>query len=108
MPYTVTTPGTCTASLSFSQSSSPTSHTLFSELQPCADLRNPLSGALAETPSFTLFTRVDTLFSMLETVSAPEYSETLAKQFCQFQSHYGPEESVLSAKLVHHNHHDKR
>ena len=55
MSYTapLSTPGTCTPSLSLTQSSSPTSHTLLSELQPCADLRRPPSGALAEPPSLT-------------------------------------------------------
>ena len=43
------TPGTCTPSLSSTQSSS---HPLFSQLQPCADQRPHLSGALAEHPFF--------------------------------------------------------
>ena len=42
--------GTCTPSLSSTLSSS---HPFVSQLQPCADLRPPLSGALAEPPSFT-------------------------------------------------------
>ena len=42
--------GTCTPSLS---STLPSSHPLVSQLQPCADLRPHLSGALAEPPSFT-------------------------------------------------------
>ena len=44
MSYTtpLTTLGTCTPSLSVIQSSSPTSHTLLSEFQPCADQRHRL------------------------------------------------------------------
>ena len=45
------TQGTCTPSLSLTQTSSPTSHRLLSELQPCADQRLLLSCALAERPS---------------------------------------------------------
>ena len=52
-PTPSTTLGTCTPSLSIIQPSSPTSHTLFSEFQPCADPRHRLSGAVAELPSIT-------------------------------------------------------
>ena len=47
---TAPTRGTCTPSLSLTQSSS---HPFFSQLQPCADPRPHLSGALAERPSIT-------------------------------------------------------
>ena len=45
------TPGTCTPSLT--RPTSLSSDPLLGELQPCADLRPPLSGALAEPPSLT-------------------------------------------------------
>ena len=71
MSYTapLTTPGTCTPSLSWTQSSSPAPHTLLSELQPCAHLRRPLSGALAEPPSLTKKIDVDEPISFLDHVN---------------------------------------
>ena len=71
MSYTapLTTPGTCTPSLSWTQSSSPTSHTALSELQPCADLRRPLSGPLAEPPSLTKNVDLDEPISFLDHVN---------------------------------------
>ena len=45
--------------LSLRRSSSPTSHTLLSELQTCADLRRSLSGALAESSSLAVRDTVD-------------------------------------------------
>ena len=57
MSYTAhsTTQGTYTPFFSLIQSSSPTSHTLLSEFQPCAGLRHYLSGALAKPPSITSY-----------------------------------------------------